>query len=60
MANLQNIKRRRANIKHDLDFELKYMTPLLEKSLEEASDAASKVRESIKRVQFLIKTSRSM
>ena len=56
MADLQDITRRRANIKHDLDFELSYMAPLLRPSLEEANDSASEVGDSIKRVESVIKT----
>ena len=43
MADLQDIKRRRANINHDLEFQLNYVAPLSQKGLEKAKDAASRV-----------------
>ena len=53
---LQDLIRRRAIPKHEVDLELEYITPLLEACLEEANDVATRVNNSLKRVESHIKS----
>ena len=43
MVELQDLTKRRASAKRDLNFELEYVAPLLQASPEEANDVASRV-----------------
>ena len=59
LAELQDLVRKRTNDKREVDLELKYVTPLLKVSPEEANDIALRVNYTIKRVLSLIKSFRS-
>ena len=59
MGEVQDHTRKRANTKHNVDLKLEFVTPLLEVSPEDANDVASRVNDSIKRVESHIKIFRT-
>ena len=55
MAELQDLTRKRANAKRDVDLELGFVAPLLKVSPDDANDQASRINDSMKKVESLVK-----
>ena len=55
MAELQDLAKRRANARHEVNLELDYMSPLLQLSPEEAINLALRFSYYIKRMDAIVK-----
>ena len=55
MAELQDLTRKRANAKRDVDLELEFVAPLLKTNPDGANDVASRINDSMKKVESLVK-----